>query len=244
MRSGILLTTQRVTRAVLALSILASTLAAVRPAWGQRPTVAGGASMEKPSHPVAHYFLCRAKDLGDIFRVQGGRSMGLHLDVEATDLAHLGIGMAKGELHGWMGRRSMTVQETHVGFPISNVATAARSTGTTVRRLPWSEELRQFGDMIRGLFVFHIHREKVGAYEFADECYGVLPMFINQSPQMRRKEWLKRFNVNVGATVVFVGGRLGVSLGEVADLLTGIVGFDLAGDDPLRLPARLLTREP
>jgi len=195
--------------------------------------------IRKPMGPVAYYFFCRAKDFGDLFRAQAGKCYGLHVDVEATDLVHMGVGAAKGVLHGWMGRACIPVEDTVIAFPISNVAAAARNTGTTPHPLPWSQEMQQFAQMIAGLFRFHVHRQKMAGQQFTDECYGFMPMFLNASPDMLKKRWLQRFQVQVGATAVFVGVRVGFSLGQFADLLTGIVGFDLARDDPPRLPDML-----
>ncbi|MBM4049726.1 MAG: hypothetical protein FJ279_31915, partial [Planctomycetes bacterium] len=66
------------------------------------------------------YFKNRGEDFLDIWRFQGGLGLGLHADVEATDLLHASVGASRMNYRGPVGREMLHVRETQLGIPVAN----------------------------------------------------------------------------------------------------------------------------
>jgi hypothetical protein len=63
----------------------------------------------------------RAADLADVFTLEVGAGYGLHADVKATDLLHVGAGYAHLRKAGFRGRDLVWARDREVGLPVSAI---------------------------------------------------------------------------------------------------------------------------
>lgn len=169
---------------------------------------------------VIRYLRERGLDFLDIVKLQVGIGLVVHADVEATILAHFGVGMGRSpqvwslshplDLRGRLG-------EPIDGFPLSNVRGADSG---------WW-----------GALVCHSH--VYGSPQRAWEkrsCLFPLLLTIGEDgtfgpPSAERFPPLRWLDVEAGATAFPASVRVGVSPGELADFLVGWFGLDLPGAD-------------
>ena len=164
------------------------------------------------------YLRDRGHDLLDPFRVDVGYGLGLYADVRATDWLATGAGLHRVHTAGLHGRFVGTSKTGQIGLPLI-LAGEARSEmapllgGTS--RFDWRR------DIVPGqILVFpamHMGRTGTSAWSLADRNVRVA-------------------DVGASLTLGVVSVSLGFSAGEVLDLLLGVVGIDLAGDDDASRP--------
>jgi len=169
---------------------------------------------------IGLYFERRALDAVDVFSIQGAIGSGLALDVELTDFAHFGLGGSSVRLFGARGREMVHDTDHHLHFPLSNIAYAA------------------LGDD-RWMLLHKRTTHPVGASNplLEDECVWLLPAVMNGAPLRKTRPTWQKFNLEGGVTLGFLGGRVGLRPGELADFLLGFFGVDIAHDDPAEYTA-------
>lgn len=164
------------------------------------------------------YLRDRAHDLLDPFRVDVGYGLGLYADVRATDWLAAGAGLHRMHTAGLHGRfvGSSTIGQAGLPLMMAGEAKSAMAPllgGTS--RFDWRR------DVVPGqILVFpmmHTGRTGMSAWSLAERDVRVA-------------------DVGASLTVGVVGVSVGFSPGEVLDLLLGVVGIDLAGDDDASRP--------
>lgn len=176
------------------------------------------------------YLRDRAHDLLDPFRVDVGYGLGIYADVRATDWLAAGAGLHQVHTAGVHGRFVGTSQTRQLGIPLSMLGeTESEMTpllgGTS--RFDWRRDV--VPGQILVFPVMHLGRTGILACSLAERDVRVA-------------------DLGASLTLGVVGVSLGFSPGEVLDLLLGIVGIDLAGDDdasrPPPAPAKTRGPEP
>lgn len=137
----------------------------------------------------------RARDFGDLFRLEGQVGYGLSAHAHAGEIIHAGAGSSRnwsaGLLYGEAG--TQTITEDH--FPLSVVWSFANP----------SKE--------------HVHRIKVGE-EGTHRCYLIFPGALN--PGTVQKHDIHYLDIEAGFLAGFVGLEAGFSLGELLDFIMGL----------------------
>lgn len=168
------------------------------------------------------YLRDRAHDLLDPFRVDVGYGLGLYADVRATDWLAAGAGLHRVHHAGLHGRFVGTSTLGQVGFPLTMLG---EPTFTMTPLLGGGSQFDWERDIVPGqLFLvvpaMHAGRTGISAWSLA-------------------KRDVRVADVGASLTLGVVGVSLGFSPGEVLDLLLGVVGIDLAGDDDASRPPLL-----
>lgn len=178
--------------------------------------------------PVAAYGANRARDFGEIFRVQAGVGYSAGAQVRALGLLDVGLG---GGAHRWKNGVGWVYGEYH----ILNDSPAADLD------VYWpATKLYDLGPGMRedgvGL-AQHVSIRPDGETLFA-QSYMLLPAMLSppdprssETPaRLRRWQRVHALDIEVGAScLAYV--RVGFSPGELLDFLLGIFGLDIAGDD-------------
>jgi hypothetical protein len=158
------------------------------------------------------YLARRGRDLADVLAVTVSAGPELSVDVQATDLFHLGLGGGAHVEAGFVGRRVGTAGMMTLGLPF----------------VPFIED-----GVLYGRYVFS---ETGGAWrleDVEDECYIV--HFIETAPTHPKTDAWHALDLELGFTAL-VGARVGFHPGELVDFLAGLVGLDPIGDDPVAPP--------
>lgn len=150
------------------------------------------------------YAEARARDLGDILRLEGRVGYGLEAHANAGELAHAGVGSAREWNAGWRYGKAEAVAATQHHLPVSIVRSFLE---------PETE---------------HVHSlefESGGLHQ----CFLLFPGGIN--PGGLEKVPSHFLDVEIGFLAGVVGAEAGVSLGETLDFLLGFAGVDFGDDD-------------
>ncbi len=159
------------------------------------------------------YLSQRARDAADCLTLTLSAGPELSADFKATEALHLMVG---GGFHAEAG-----------------VIKGDLGTGTAMSiGLPLSPFL-DGGVMYRRLGMFFI-TDAWTVNHLTDECYGIHALGL--PPTSPDRPLIDRFDLEFGA-VVLLGARVGFSPGQFLDFVLGLLGVDLAGDDPLPAPA-------
>lgn len=172
---------------------------------------------------VKHYFRSRMLDAAEVPMMGIGFGGGLHADVEATILAHVGVGAAYNHMLGMHTFKGLLYgprwNEIVGGIPFNDCFDPLLTHARGVRA----------GPLIRGEKLDHSHT-----------C-SLVPLLLSRDmedlPNYRPAFCHNLFppigwaDVSAGATVFPVAVRVGFSPGEALDFLGGWVGIDIAGDD-------------
>lgn len=188
------------------------------------------------------YWAQRGADLGDVFRVRLALAVGLYAEVEATPLVHASAGFLdatlapRGSLEWDPVRRAPPGEVRTATFPALLVGWPVYG---------WQETRHGYGDTrpyLRGFvapFILmgnhHVARRShallaldtlVPNPRLVDPVHGDLDPSPILPPAPARWGWF-------GFSVTPLLGRfdLGFNPLELIDLITGLVGFDLLGDD-------------
>lgn len=152
------------------------------------------------------YLNARATDLGDLVRVEFTGGPGLQVNAGVGEVVHVGLGSSMGSRAGWQYGHLFHGEVLEHYLPVSLIETA---------RVPGYDGLHMI------------------SWDYAQppqhQCYMLLPYGTGHSTA--RRSDLHIVDLEVGAHLVVFGVQLGVSPGELLDLVLGIWGFDLAGDD-------------
>jgi hypothetical protein len=154
------------------------------------------------------YLRDRGRDLLDVFRIEGSVGVGLHVHVNATELAHVGAGSSRRYEGGIVYGEPGADRRVEDDFPLSYVYTLVDPETEALHTLRWGKEDR---------------------YSPQHRCYWIMPGEIGRSAWQR--DLLHYFDIEVGVFVGIVGIQVGFSLGELVDFILGIFTFDIADDD-------------
>jgi len=153
------------------------------------------------------YFGARARDLGDIVRLEGSLGVGLQANVNAGELLHLGIGSRRCKSAGWAYGLSTSERRVEDHFPLSYVATILNPDVAALHTL-------KIGD---------------GPEQPQHRCPMVAPGAFSSGTV--HKPAMQFWNIEAGVMLVGVGVEAGVNPAELVDFILGIFGLDIAGDD-------------
>lgn len=157
------------------------------------------------------YLKNRANDALDVFRIDVGTGPGLLLEARATDFAAVGVGFHKQTRVGVHGRFTGELKTVTVGA--GPFVLGAVEHGDYEPLLPGSE--------------FDAAHDLIPVQLFVVPSTG----FQTLAPYRVGRRGLHFADLGAGLTVGYVGIGVGCSPGELVDLLLGVVGIDLAGDD-------------
>lgn len=149
----------------------------------------------------------RASDLADAFTLTVSAGPEISADVQATDLVHLAIGGGVHGEAGLAGGQLGTAGVMTLGLPVA----------------PFLED-----GVLYGRYVFSEVGGGWEADDIEDECY--LVHLVDAAPTHPEVDAWHALDLEIGA-VVGVGGRVGLSPGELLDFLGGWFGWDPLGDD-------------
>ncbi|HEY3227288.1 MAG TPA: hypothetical protein VGK61_09885 [Planctomycetota bacterium] len=153
------------------------------------------------------YLSQRARDLGDIFRVEGSVGTGLQANVTAGELAHLGVGSSRRWSAGWAYGITTKERRSEDHFPLSYAwaIIEPETAALHVLKIGEGQGLPQ-------------HRCPVlGPAGFSSGSFEKPPM--------------QYWDLEVGVMVLAVGFEVGFNPAELLDFILGIAGIDIAGDD-------------
>ncbi len=153
------------------------------------------------------YLGARLRDLGDIVRLEGSVGIGVQAYANAGELVHAGAGSTRRWTAGWNYGELLSERRQEDHLPLSLLQSWVRPDRPALHRLAFGR-----GDDLE---------------EAAD--YLVLPGELNRGTVERSK--VHYWNLEAGLFLGVAGLEAGISLGELADFLVGLAGFDLAGDD-------------
>ena len=161
------------------------------------------------------YLHDRVNDLLDPFRVDVGFGPGLYADARVTDFLAVGAGGQTLDTAGIHGRFVGTARLGQVGLPGLVMFGEPRNVEMTpllgdTSEFDWQRDIVP-GQVLLLFPAMHTGRTAVSDWSLAKRDVHV---------------------ADLGASLtVFVGVSIAFSPGEVLDLLLGLVGIDLAGDD-------------
>jgi hypothetical protein len=202
------------------------------------------------------YWQNRALDFADCFRGEVGTGYGLDIQVGATDWLAAGLGGSSSQMVGFVGRHPVGAQHgndrnAHIGFPVCNVLVpVALLAGEEIdyenplllfccapfmladaqyRNVPRSKTYQSW-------IPFVDQRECSPLYREVASGFGINIVALADSDRGRGlcapgPKLVDAFEVDIGATLVVVSARGGFSFGQFADLVLGVFGLDIAGDD-------------
>jgi hypothetical protein len=182
--------------------------------------------------PFGNYMKNRGNDLLDPFKIRAGIGLGLHADVEATELLHAGIGGSGIPIGAGMNGRYMHIGEQlelNCNLPVTLfIKKEADMIGTDPYN-PWC------------FTHYHIECDWRGKNEVTYCClspllYGVDKYGNAALDYTKQKDDIKKpvyrwLDAEAGATLGFINGRIGFSPGELLDFVLGIFTIDIAKDD-------------
>lgn len=165
------------------------------------------------------YLENRANDLFDVFSVRVGTGPGLYAGARVTDFTATGLGYRMLRMAGTHGR---------FGFGDADVSSMAVAILVQDGFQPW-DAAPLLGDPSRrdppahlgAQYLFFLPRDELHCGTYSIERRG-----------------LRVADVNASVAVGWVGLDVGFSPGELLDLLFGLAGIDLAGDDASGADAR------
>jgi hypothetical protein len=157
--------------------------------------------------PGCAYFGQRARDLGDIVRVEGSIGTGLQANVTTTEVLHLGLGSSRRWTAGWAYGIPTAERRVEDYLPLSYVASIVDPDTVSLHAL-------RIGDDAQNL----LHR-----------CNMVSP-FSGPKGNVR-KPAMQFWDIEIGVMALVVGVEAGVNPAEALDFVLGIFGIDIAGDD-------------
>ncbi|HKS17291.1 MAG TPA: hypothetical protein VJU16_08260 [Planctomycetota bacterium] len=167
--------------------------------------------------PGCAYLESRARDVGDIVRLEASIGTGLQAHVNAGEVLHLGLGSSRRWTAGWAYGITTTERRVEDHLPLSYFASLSDPETVSLHKL-------RIGDDVQNL----LHR-----------CDVVAP--VSFASGTMRKPAMQFWNLEVGVMAVVVGVEAGVNPAELVDFLLGIVTLDIAGDDdPLDREGRRL----
>jgi len=174
------------------------------------------------------YLTDRGKDFLDIWWLELGMGHLLDVDFQVTEAIHSGIGMTMWVKLVALERRHVVVWRGDDNTP--SMATWGLLFVRSSALMPYCEERDRFGYLWNFVYLPNY---------FADEPYvsdivmgkSRLPLPRNVSQAV---PWINLLDVDVGACVVPLAARVGVSPGEMLDFLLGWLGIDIAKDDASR----------
>jgi hypothetical protein len=177
----------------------------------------------------------RGRDLGDCVRASVGLGVGLYAEVQATSVLHPSVGfgdvsLAPRKTLGWDPRP----------IPPGRVRTAAFPT----LLLAWPIYRREmismgFEDTAPGWRGFFSPLILMGSHHVEGRANSLLglhrllpnPMLGKSPPETPPERWSRETWFAVSGTLGVVHADLGINPLEIVDLLVGLVGWDLLGDD-------------
>ena len=218
--------------------------------------VAGGCGT-----PLGRYFAHRARDLGEVFRVEMNGGLGLGAVVEAGGVAHVGlgagakpfwggIGWSYGRGHAFIGApHAVRARGGHAAVPCNPIPVGDPRWVLHVRHAPPHAAVHTCWWLLPGLFGESIVASGNGvsrAWLWSDAALRE-PSVIDVSPGQwtidgvdldrprllaaHRWNHVHAFDVSADVYAGVLHVAAGVSLGELADFVLGWFGVDLAGDD-------------
>jgi hypothetical protein len=163
------------------------------------------------------YLKNRANDALDVFRLQASWGPGLYASARATDFCATGLGMRLQETVGMYGRYGFTdfpwPEAQALGFGV-----AVLEDSIPYQLEPLLDDTSQLDD--------------------GERPVGMQVLFFLPSMGMKCEagysvadRGLRVADVNASLALVYVGADVGLSPGELIDLLLGFAGIDVADDD-------------
>lgn len=185
-------------------------------------------NVEAEAAPAERSYLGkRGRDFLQTFKFGVGYGLFVQADVEATILAHLGVGVAMNQLVGISNGEAKSWLDYVEGFPVTNIDGAMK------------------GEWRRAL-CFHTHSPDFEFISFSEPtpvhtCL-LSPLFLTLESTDDGNRFgmalsndafppIRWADLEAGATVAPVAIRVGFSPGETVDFIAGWFGFDPAGDD-------------
>ena len=153
------------------------------------------------------YLSERARDLGDIFRVEGSVGTGLQASVTAGGVAHLGLGSSRCWTAGWAYGIPTKERRSEDYFPLSYAWSFIEPDAAALHVLKIGEGT-----------VLPQHR-----------CPVLGPATL--STGSLEKPPMQYWDLEVGVMLVAVGVDIGFNPAELVDFILGLVGIDIARDD-------------
>jgi len=179
----------------------------------------------------------RALDFADCFRADIGVGLGADVHVLCTDYFSTGVGASHVRKAGFKGRHTGTWADWHFGFPVFSL----------IGIFSPSDEFHPFfTDRFRSGLEGHWSRENEGKYGASTMMFFFTKVSRDIDEKLRKKitvegytkEYIKSFDIEVGATLGLMGCRVGFSFGQFVDFLSGWFGADLGNDDTDALEAK------
>lgn len=182
---------------------------------------------------VGNYAKNRGNDFLDVFKVKGGVGIGIEADVKMTDLLHVGLGGSLLANAGIYGRKVVSGFESNSNPPMPQLFpgfSANMIFSETKEITPFfiTRAHLEINDDI-----FSDKRREFGDCTEREYCY-LSPLISGDKLNYDTKDTpslLRRFDIEAGATLGIVGGRVGFSPGELVDFILGIFTIDIAKDD-------------
>ncbi len=153
------------------------------------------------------YLGSRARDLGDIVRLEGSIGVGLQANVNAGELAHLGIGSSRRSSAGWAYGMTTSERRVEDHFPLSYVESLVHPQAVALHGLTMGE----------------------GSDAVTHRC-PVLASGALSSGSVRKPD-MQFWSLEIGVMIVAVGAEIGFNPAELVDFILGVFTIDVAGDD-------------
>ncbi|HZN62230.1 MAG TPA: hypothetical protein VFC90_07470 [Planctomycetota bacterium] len=157
--------------------------------------------------PGCAYLGSRARDLGDIVRVEGSIGTGLQANITTTEILHLGLGSSRRWAGGWAYGIPTAERRVEDHLPLSYLASLADPDTVSLHAL-------RIGDDPQNL----LHR-----------CNLVSP-FANSLGTIRKPS-MQFWDIEIGVMALVIGVEAGFNPAEALDFVLGIFGIDIAADD-------------
>ncbi|MHC5021527.1 MAG: hypothetical protein ACYTGX_15765 [Planctomycetota bacterium] len=210
---------------------------------------------------AGNYFANRARDLGDVVRVEVNGALGVGAVVEAGGLLHAGFGggvkplwagagWCYGEGHAFAFRpHAVRARGSQVAFPLDPIPVGHSLWVLHMRQAPPHGSVHSCWWLLPGLFGESVVGSGAGvsraplwsAAALADPTVVHAPpgaaevdgLDIDRAHLLAAHRWnhVHAFDVSVDVYALALHVGVGVSLGELADFLLGWFGVDFAGDD-------------
>ena len=191
----------------------------------------------------------RWNDFRDCFTLEVGTGVGVDVTVRATDWLATGLGFSAGKKYGFAGRHPVGTRydnnsDCHVGFPLMTAlfpcAVSAENEGRhwlflVAFLLPDTQE--RHGKPVPDLsYVMPADLPQVTAEGIETRVASILgintqALFAENRGRGPGATLVDAFEVDVGATLIAVSGRVGFSLGQFLDFVLGWTTLDIAGND-------------
>jgi len=186
-----------------------------------------------------HYMRNRGLDFVDCFKLEAGVGLGVDVDVHATDWLATGAGAAASRKWGFAGRHvvGVDVGEARTGFDVHVAPPVAPF-------LVWITPRRSLDGLGIDSSLRYLYTDLC-----ARDCYPPCPPFeprhvklcrtivvysmtsVHDADGKRAEKLVDAFDLNVGATVLPISLRAGLSLGQFLDFVLGWSTLDIASDD-------------